>query len=127
MSALSRFFSQLGIRGLHFFKLLKKQDKFQWTQEAQEAFEDLKKYLTTPPTLVAPEPHKNLQLYISTTSNVVSTAIIIEQGESDTNRKIQYPVCFVSEVLSDSKTQYFHIMKLAYALLITSHKLFHYF
>jgi hypothetical protein len=127
MSALSRFFSQLGIRGLHFFKLLKKQDKFQWTQEVQEAFEDLKKYLTTPPTLVAPEPHKNLQLYISTTSNVVSTAIIIEQGESDTNRKIQYPVCFVSEVLSDSKTQYFHIMKLAYALLITSHKLSHYF
>jgi hypothetical protein len=127
MSALSRFFSQLGIRGLHFFKLLKKQDKFQWTQEAQEAFEDLKKYLTTPPTLVALEPHKNLQLYISTTSNVVSTAIIIEQGESDTNRKIQYPVCFVSEVLSDSKTQYFHIMKLTYALLITSHKLSHYF
>jgi hypothetical protein len=35
--------SQLGVRGLPFFKLLKKQDKFEWTQEAQEAFEDLKK------------------------------------------------------------------------------------
>jgi hypothetical protein len=40
--------------------LLKKLDKFQWTQEAQEAFEDLKKYLTTPPTLVALEPHESL-------------------------------------------------------------------
>jgi hypothetical protein len=60
MAALSRFISWLGVRGLPFFKLLKKQDKFQWTQEAQEAFEDLKKYLTTTPTLVAPEPHKNL-------------------------------------------------------------------
>jgi hypothetical protein len=30
-------------------------------------------------------------------------------------------------VLNDSKTQYFHIMKLAYALLITSHKISHYF
>jgi hypothetical protein len=58
---------------------------------------------------------------------VVSTAIIVEQGESDTNRKIQYPVYFISEVLSDSKTRYFHIMKLAYTLLITSHKLSHYF
>jgi hypothetical protein len=48
-------------------------------------------------------------------------------GESDTNRKIQYPVYFISEVLSDSKTQYFYIMKLAYTLLITSHKLSHYF
>jgi phosphopantothenoylcysteine synthetase/decarboxylase len=30
-------------------------------------------------------------------------------------------------VLSDSKTRYFHIMKLTYALLITYHKLSHYF
>jgi hypothetical protein len=80
MAALSRLISWLSIRGLPFFKLLKKQDKFQWTQEAQEAFEDLKKYLTTPPTLVAPKPHENLQLYISAISNVVSTAIIIERG-----------------------------------------------
>jgi hypothetical protein len=73
------------------------------------------------------EPHKNLQLYISATSNMVSTAIVIERGELDTNRKIQYSVYFISEVLSDSKTRYFHIMKLAYALLITSRKLSHYF
>jgi hypothetical protein len=98
----------------------------QWTQEAQEAFEELK-YMTTPPTLVAPEPPKNLQLYISATSNVVSTTIVIKRGESNTNRKIQYPVYFVSEVLSDSKTRYFYIMKLTYTLLITSHKLSHYF
>jgi ribonuclease HI len=58
---------------------------------------------------------------------VVSIAIVVERGESYTNRKIQYPVYFVSEVLSDSKTRYFHIMKLAYALLIMSHKLSHYF
>jgi hypothetical protein len=58
---------------------------------------------------------------------VVSTAIVIERGELDTNYKIQYPVYFISEVLSDSKTRYFPIMKLAYALLITSHKLSHYF
>jgi hypothetical protein len=76
---------------------------------------------------VVPEPHENLQLHISTTSNVVSTTIIVERGVLDTNHKIQCLVYFVSEVLSDSKTQYFHIMKLDYALLITSRKLSHYF
>jgi hypothetical protein len=76
----------------------------------------LKKYLTTPPTLVAPKPNENLQLYISATSNVVSTMIVIERGESDANHKIQYLVYFVREVVSDSKTQYLNIMKLAYAL-----------
>jgi hypothetical protein len=58
---------------------------------------------------------------------VVSSAIIVERGESDTNRKIQYPMYFVSEVLSDSKSRYFHIIKLTYALLIIACKLSHYF
>jgi hypothetical protein len=87
----------------------------------------MKKYLTSPPTLVALELHENLQLYISATSNVASTTIVVERGESKTNRKVQYLVYFISEVLSDSKTRYFHIMKLSYALLIMSHKLSHYF
>jgi hypothetical protein len=113
MATLSRFISRLSVRGLPFFKLLKKQDKFQWTQEAREAFKDLKNYLTTPPILVA--------------RNVVSTDIVVEQGESDTSHKIQYQVYFVSEVLSNSKTQYFYIMKLTYTLLIMSRKLSHYF
>jgi hypothetical protein len=78
MVALSRFISRLGVRGLTFFKLLKKQDKFQWTNEAHEAFEELKRYLTSPPTLVAAEPHKALHIYISTISNVVSTIIVVE-------------------------------------------------
>jgi hypothetical protein len=69
----------------------------------------------------------NLQVHISATSNVVSTAIIIEREESNTTCKIRYLVYFVSEVLSNSKSRYFQIMKLAYALLITTHKLYHYF
>jgi hypothetical protein len=58
---------------------------------------------------------------------VDSIVIIIKREESDTNHKIQYPVYFISEVLTDSKTRYFHIMKLAYALLMIAHKLSHYF
>jgi hypothetical protein len=76
---------------------------------------------------VALEAHEILQLYISATSNMVSTMIVIERGESGTNRKILYLVYFISKVLSDSKTRYFHIMRLSYALLIISHKLSHYF
>jgi hypothetical protein len=53
--------------------------------------------------------------------------ISVERGESGTNHKTQYPVYFISEVLSISKTWYLHVMKLAYAPLITSRKLSHYF
>jgi hypothetical protein len=49
MAAFNRFISQLGEKGLPFFKLLKKTGKFEWTEEAKEAFESLKVYLTSHP------------------------------------------------------------------------------
>ena len=79
MATLSRIISRLGVRSLLYFKLLKKQDNFHWTQEAQEAFEELKRYLSNAPTLVTPKPRETLQLYISATNNVVSTAIVVER------------------------------------------------
>src|SRR5438045_5756890 len=51
MAALIRFISRLGERAMPFYKLLKKQDKFQWTPEAQQAINNLKKFLQTPPIL----------------------------------------------------------------------------
>jgi hypothetical protein len=87
MTALSRFVSRLGKKGLPFYKLLKKVDKFQWTTEAQEALKALKKLLTTPPVLKPPrratpdQPVEDLLLYISCTTHVVSTALVVERVE----------------------------------------------
>ena len=81
MAALSRFVSQLGERAMSFYKLLKKQDKFQWTPEAQQAFNELKKFLTNPPVLVPTMPEEPLLLYIAATSHVVSIAIVVERQE----------------------------------------------
>jgi hypothetical protein len=41
--------------------------------------------VTSPRSLVAPEPHEVLQLYIYATSNVVSIVIVVKRGESGTN------------------------------------------
>nr|CAE76039.1 B1292H11.25 [Oryza sativa Japonica Group] len=67
MAALSRFVARMGERGQPFFALLKKQDKFVWTQEAEDAFIALKRYLSNPPVLVAPQPNEELFLYIAAT------------------------------------------------------------
>jgi hypothetical protein len=72
MVALSRFISRLGEKGLPFFKLLKKIGKFQWTEEAKEAFESLKVYLTTSPVLTPPKKHEYMMLYIAVSNTKYS-------------------------------------------------------
>jgi hypothetical protein len=104
MSALNRFISRLSEKGLPFFKLLKKTSKFEWTEEAKEAFESLKAYLTSSPVLTPPKKHKDMMLNIAATSMVVSAAIVMERGEEEGRvYKVQWLVYHISEVLSDSK------------------------
>ena len=101
MATLNRFLSMLGQRGLPFFKLLKRQDKFEWTTEAAEALENLKQHRQSPPILTAPLLGEELLLYIAATTHVVSTAIIVERPEKGHAYGVQRPVYFISEVPSE--------------------------
>jgi hypothetical protein len=127
MAALNRFISRLGEKGLPFFKILKKSGKFEWTNEANDAFEKLKAYLTSSPVLTPPMKKEDMLLYIAATTMVVSVAIIVEREEEAHVFKVQRLVYYVSVVLSDSKVQYPLVQKLLYAILIASRNLRHYF
>jgi hypothetical protein len=127
MAALNRFISKLGEQGPPFFKLLKHQEKFVWTLEADQALAQLKDFLSKPLVLTAPRKKEQLLLYLAATSHVVSTAIIVERQEDGHAYPVQRPVYFVSEVLSEYKARYQPVQKLLYAVLITSWKLQHFF
>jgi hypothetical protein len=111
---------------LPFFKLLKKPDKFEWTAEADEAFQKLKEYLSTSLILTPPEKREPLLLYIAATIMIVSMTIVMERAKGHVY-KVQQHVYYISEVLSESKAKHPLVQKLFYALLITSRKLHHYF
>src|SRR5664279_1797584 len=64
-AAISRFISRLGDKALPLYKLLKKSDKFVWTEEADNALTRLKKALTESPTLVSPQEEEPMLLYLS--------------------------------------------------------------
>jgi hypothetical protein len=92
MAALCRFISKLGEKGLPFFKLLKKSDKFEWTDEADQALEELKTFLTTPPIMVPLAPKETLLLYISAPTQVVSAVLVAKRPEEGHQYPIQRPV-----------------------------------
>jgi hypothetical protein len=89
MVALSHFILRLGEKGLPFFKLLKANEHFMWTEEADKAFAKLKLFLTLPPIMIAPQPGETLLIYIMVTSWVVSMAIVIEHEEARHAYKVQ--------------------------------------
>jgi len=55
MAALSRFLAKSGDMGFPYFQCLKKNEKFQWTDQCEEAFQNLKEYLSKPLVLCKPE------------------------------------------------------------------------
>ncbi|XP_070026441.1 uncharacterized protein [Nicotiana sylvestris] len=50
-------------------ELLKKNVAVKWTDECQEAFDKIKRYLSNPPVLVPPEPGRPLILYLTVLDN----------------------------------------------------------
>ena len=74
--------------------------------EANEALDTVKQLLMKAPILVPPTDGEPLLLYIVATTQVVSAVLVVEREEEGHALKVQHPVYFISEVLSDSKTHY---------------------
>jgi hypothetical protein len=55
LATLSLFVSRLVEQGIPLYKLLKRSDMFVWMEEAQQALDSRKAFLTMAPVLVAPE------------------------------------------------------------------------
>nr|XP_023897498.1 uncharacterized protein LOC112009397 [Quercus suber] len=119
IAALNRFVSRATDKCLPFFKTLKQ--AFEWTDECEAAFQELKRYLSNPPLLSPSKEDENLYLYLAVSSTVVSAALIREE-----NRK-QLPVYYVSQAFQGAEFKYPKIEKITFALIIASRKLRQYF
>ena len=51
-----------------------------WNPEADAALQELKAYLSSVTTLVAPKPQEPLLLYLAATNQVVSAALVAHGG-----------------------------------------------
>ena len=62
---------------------MKNIEKFSWSPQADEAFKQLKRMLSTAPVLAAPTEKEPMLLYIAATTRVVSIVMVVERQETD--------------------------------------------
>jgi hypothetical protein len=74
--------------------------------ETQKALDDLKALISKPPILASLEPGGTLLLYVTATTQVISTAHVAEREQPWHVYKVQRPVYYISKVLSNCETLY---------------------
>ncbi|XP_075667544.1 uncharacterized protein LOC142637124 [Castanea sativa] len=120
-AALNRFISRSTDRCRPFYRLLHKWKDFQWTDECNLAFEDLKQYLTNSPILSTPEKEEVLYVYLAVTNHAVSLFLIRNDGG------VQKPIYYVSKSLQEAEQRYLPLEKALLAVVHATRKLPHYF
>ncbi|XP_073153205.1 uncharacterized protein [Henckelia pumila] len=121
ITALSRFISRSADKSLPFFKALRNTKNFEWNEESEKAYQDLKAYLKKLHVLNKPTQGEALFLYLVVTPRAASSVLVRRDG---TNHQ---PVYFVSHALKGAELNYLTHEKLALALVITAKKLCPYF
>ena len=118
---LNRFVLRSVNRCRPFFQLLKKWKGFQWMEEFNMAFRELKSYLASPSILSRPELEEDLYMYLAVSDQAVSSVLLRhEEG-------IQQPINYLSKTLVVVETWYLPLEKMALALVHATRKLQHYF
>ena len=120
LAALNRFISKFADRCRPFYQLLKKWKGFQWDEECDVAFQDLKDYLMQAPVLIAPRPGEDLFMHLSMSEHAVSAVLLKEQG-------VQQPVYYINKTLVNAEKRYLPLEKLVLALVHATRKLPQYF
>ena len=72
-------------------KLLKKDAKFEWTNERREAFRCIKEAITKSPVLVSPDYSKDFMIF-SFASNDTIAGVLLQKN----NEGFEQPIAFMS-------------------------------
>ncbi|KAI3465162.1 hypothetical protein Pfo_021825 [Paulownia fortunei] len=121
LAALNHFISRSADKGLPFFKVLREGKNFEWTEECQHAFDNLKKYLVSPLLLTKPEVGETLFIYQAVAIEAISAVLVREVGQA------HQPIYYTSKILQGAEQRYPNIEKLALALITATRKLRPYF
>ena len=78
--------------------------KFEWSEEAQAAFENIKRELCEAPVLGMPK--EKGMYFLDTDASVVAISEILHQEQEWNGRTVHLPIAFGSKVLSETEMKY---------------------
>ncbi|KAK1605495.1 hypothetical protein QYE76_029168 [Lolium multiflorum] len=116
-----RFISNLSGRIEPFMGLvkIKPDEEFRWGAEQQQAFDDIKEYLTKPPVLVPPRQDRPFYIYLSVADTSIASVVVqVYDG-------LEKVVFYLSRRMLDAETRYPEIEKLCLCLFFTCTKIQH--
>lgn len=120
-----RFMANLAGKTKKFSPLLrlKHESEFEWKEEHQAAFDQIKQDLANPPVLIPPRQNgKPLRLYLSACEDSIGS-LLTQENEKGHEQAIFY----LSRILHDTEKRYTMAEKWCLCLYDTSVKLIHYF
>ena len=100
---------------------MKKGVSFVWDQSCQEAYEDIKRYLTKPSVLVAPISEKSFLLYVKAMDHSLGSLLAQKDGDGH-----EHAIYYLSRTLIGAESRYNPIKKECLALVFAIQKTRHY-
>ncbi|KAI5328000.1 hypothetical protein L3X38_027396 [Prunus dulcis] len=100
---------------------LKQEQTFKWEEQHQQAFEEIKFYLSNPPVLSPPKRGRPLKLYVSASGLSIRSLLV-----QDNKKGKEQAVYYLSRTLIEVESKYSAIERLCLALYFTAMKLRHY-
>ncbi|KAK1600904.1 hypothetical protein QYE76_048148 [Lolium multiflorum] len=98
---------------------IKSDEEFRWGAEQQQAFDDIKEYLTKPPVLVPPQQDRPFYIYLSVADTSIASVVVqVYDG-------LEKVVFYLNRRMLDAETRYLEIEKLCLCLFFTYTKIKH--
>ncbi|WCJ21462.1 Transposon Tf2-6 polyprotein [Euphorbia peplus] len=119
--ALGRFISCSAHCCIPFYKLMRKEHPFLWTDECQASFDAIKQLLISPPMMSVPKRGEDLFLYFTISDEAV--ALVLTRSEQSQ----VLPIYYLSKVLRGAEASYSRTEKALFAIVYATERLRPYF
>jgi hypothetical protein len=92
--------------------LLKKDVKFEWTDEGRKGFKNIKDSIGRFPMLISPDYSKDFQIFSFASEDTIGGVLLQKNEEGQ-----EQPIAFMSKALQNSELNYTSMEKQVYALV----------